>query len=57
MSKEISREKYLNKLMELKDKYYYDKEVLYLKADEILFELLVDLGYEDIVEAYGNLGS
>jgi hypothetical protein len=37
---------------ELKDKFGDDKEILHVEADDILCELLVELGYIELVNAF-----
>ena len=47
----MTRDKALETLKALKD--IGDPEVAHLDADDILCSVLIDLGYEDVVEAYG----
>ena len=52
MTKE-SRELFLQKMLELqKDEDY---EVTHIKADGLLCEMLIELGYKDIVDAYNGI--
>ncbi|MBQ8218454.1 MAG: hypothetical protein IJZ79_01645 [Bacilli bacterium] len=48
----IDREYYLNKLSELKD--LDDIEAIHVRADDILLEILLELGYKDIVDEYNT---
>lgn len=48
----ILNEKYLGRMNELKDKFGDDKEILHVEADDILCELLVELGYIELVNAF-----
>lgn len=47
-------EKYIRKLRKIKKQHgrYYDNEVIHGQYDEILLELLKELGYEKIVKMY-----
>jgi len=50
---EESRELFLQKMLELqKDDDY---EVTHIKADGLLCEMLIELGYKDIVDAYNGI--
>lgn len=48
-----NKEEYLERLKELK--LLNDPEIAHEKADKVLLELLVDLDYKDIVEAYREI--
>jgi hypothetical protein len=37
-------------------KYHDDTEVAHLHADEVLCQLLISLGYKDVVTAYHDIG-
>ena len=52
MKKKINVEDYLKRLKEC-DRY--DTECAHGRADEILCELLRELGYSDIVDAYEDI--
>lgn len=45
--------KYLQELIELQNET--DVEIAHVKADDVLTNLLRDLGYEEIVEAYNKI--
>lgn len=44
--------RYLQKLKEGQDKYWIDKERRHVYEDDILCELLTELGYEELVKQY-----
>ena len=52
-NKEIE-EKYIEKIKEIKKQHkkYYDNEVIHSQFDELVLELLKELGYKKIVELY-----
>ena len=52
MKKKINVEDYLKRLKECER---YDTECAHGRADEILCELLRELGYSDIVDAYEDI--
>ena len=47
-------EKEIKRLKELSEQY--DPEIAHEKADEILCEILLDLGFVEIVKAYSEIG-
>lgn len=48
-----SRELFLQEMLELqKDDDY---EITHIKADQLLCEILIELGYKDIVDAYSGI--
>ena len=51
-------EKELEELCNLKatGDYYEDFETGHIKADEILCKILLELGYDEIVEAFNQVG-
>ena len=49
MNKKLN-EKYLNQMKQLVD--IFDTEVAHSTADEILCELLLEMGYKDLVDEY-----
>ena len=52
MKNKINLEDYLKRLKECEE---YDAESAHGRADEILCELLRELGYSDIVDAYEDI--
>lgn len=50
------KEKYLEKLIQIQKKYYDDTECRHDCEDELLCELLTELGYEEIVNQYNKTG-
>lgn len=47
-------EKYINKLKKIQEEQKYDEEVRHGLEDELLCELLTELGYKKIVELYDS---
>ena len=54
MNKRLN-DKYLKRMNEVKQRYENDAEVAHSLADIILCDLLVSLGYTELVEVYNNL--
>ena len=52
MNKKLN-EKYLNQMKQLVD--IFDTEVAHSTADEILCELLLEMGYKDLVDEYNKI--
>ena len=50
------KEKYLSKLIEIQNKYDDDTECRHGYEDDLLCELLKELGYEEIVNQYNKTG-
>lgn len=50
---EIKREQIINELIYLAN--LHDKEAAHIRADGILTDILIALGYEDIVDAYEEI--
>ena len=48
-------DEYLLKMKEIGEKYGGDEEVCHGRADDLLCEILNDLGYNDIVEEFEKL--
>ena len=49
-------EKYLKKIIEVQDKHCVDQEVRHVYEDDVLCELLKELGYEKLVKQYKSTG-
>lgn len=52
---EEQRKEFLAKLKGCRTSYGTDVEVAHIKADGVLCDILVALGYEDIVEAWDDV--
>ena len=50
------KEKYLTKLIEIQSNYDGDTECRHIYEDALLCELLIELGYEEIVNQYKETG-
>jgi len=46
---------YLQRMKEIKEKHGHDKEISHGLADDLLCDILEDLGYKDVVEEYKKL--
>lgn len=47
-----AREAYVQRLREFIIRYSDDPEQAHIRADDVLCEILTEMGYEDIVEAF-----
>jgi len=52
----MNRQEYINRLNSIINRDGDDTEREHVEADEILCEMLIELGYEDIVELYYKIG-
>jgi predicted nucleotidyltransferase len=55
MSKKMKIKEIKKKMIEIKESYSYDIEVGHQAADELLTELLILLGHQDIVDEYEKI--
>lgn len=54
MNKRLN-DKYLKRMNEVKQGYADDEEVAHSLADDILCDLLINLGYIELVDAYNDI--
>lgn len=54
MNKRLN-DKYLKRMNEVKQRYADDEEVAHCLADEILCDLLINLGYIELVSEYNDV--
>ncbi len=47
---------YAKKMKEINNNHRVDFELVHIEADELLCELLTELGYEDVVNEYKKIG-
>lgn len=52
---EEQKKGFLARLKECQTEYGTDVEVAHIKADYILYDILIALGYEDIAEAWDDV--
>ena len=46
---------FYEKMMEIKEKYKGDPELCHIRMDELMCELLIDLGYESGVSVFNSI--
>lgn len=54
MNKRLN-DKYLERMNEVKQRYEDDEETAHYLADEILCDLLINLGYAELVKVYDSV--